>query len=162
MSYDKNYYLKNKERMNKQSREYKQTHIERGKEYQKKYYQEHREEELKYSRKRNVELKWAALSHYSKGTMSCKWCGFSDIRALSIDHINNNGKEDRKITGMGTPFYQWLKNNNYPEGEYQVLCMNCQFIKKFHADDRELLGVEGMGRGLLNKLKKGVGKEDED
>jgi len=28
-----------------------------------------------------------------------------------------------------------------------------------HAEDSELLAVEGMGRGLLTKLKEGIGKE---
>jgi hypothetical protein len=55
---------------------------------------------------------------------------------LSIDHINGNGAEHRRelkrTTGGSTgghDFYRWLKNNNFPDG-YQVLCMNCQFIKK--------------------------------
>jgi hypothetical protein len=29
----------------------------------------------------------------------------------------------------GCRFYLWLKTNKYPSG-YQVLCMNCQFVKK--------------------------------
>ena len=29
-----------------------------------------------------------ALLHYGEGKIACVRCGFSDIRALSIDHIN--------------------------------------------------------------------------
>jgi len=55
---------------------------------------------------------------------------FIDIRALTIDHINNNGADHRrKMKKEGITFYRWLINNNYPDG-YQVMCINCQFIKK--------------------------------
>ena len=51
----------------------------------------------------------------------------NDIRALSIDHINSDGASHRKEVGNG--MYRWLLKNNFPEG-FQVLCMNCQFIKR--------------------------------
>ena len=78
-------------------------------------------------------LKGMVVSHYSKGTMKCIECGFSDMRALTIDHINGGGVAHAKIVGNGTNFYRWLKVHNYPEG-YQVLCMNCQFLKRYDGD----------------------------
>lgn len=57
------------------------------------------------------------------------------IDALSIDHINNDEAEERKrlykknVGFSANTFYRRLINNNYPEG-YQVLCMNCQWIKR--------------------------------
>lgn len=51
-----------------------------------------------------------------------------DIRSLSIDHVNDNGTEHRKELN-GKNIYVWLRQNNYPEG-YQVLCMNCQILKR--------------------------------
>jgi hypothetical protein len=70
------------------------------------------------------------ISHYSNGTMKCAKCGFSDIRTLSIDHINGGGrKHAQELKKAGTIFYRWLIKNNFPEG-YQVLCMNCNYIKK--------------------------------
>jgi len=75
--------------------------------------------------------KKAVIEKYSGGKNCCVLCGFTDIRALSIDHINGGGhqhvKEIKKTSGCS--FYSWLIKNNYPEG-YQVLCMNCQFIKR--------------------------------
>lgn len=78
-----------------------------------------------------LELKTEVFKYYSP-QLKCT-CGYDDIRALSIDHINNDGAKHRKELfktkrGGGTSFYRWLKNNHYPEG-FQVLCMNCQFIK---------------------------------
>ena len=50
---------------------------------------------------------------------------YIDIRALSIDHINGDGATDVK----GIHLYYRLKRERYPDG-YQVLCMNCQVIKR--------------------------------
>ncbi len=72
-------------------------------------------------------LKAEVYSHYG---MSCRSCGFSDPRALSIDHINGGGGEHcRQIGGSGKTFYRWLRNNSFPD-DFQVLCMNCQWIKR--------------------------------
>lgn len=73
-------------------------------------------------------LKKEVLRHYGNGKAICIRCGFADIRALSIDHIDNNGKYHRKTVGGGTAIYRWFKNNNYPSG-FQTLCYNCQIIK---------------------------------
>ena len=63
----------------------------------------------------------------------CKCCSFNDIRALQIDHIYNNGAEERKSLGgqkfSGWKFYKYLIDNNYPDG-YQTLCANCNMIKQ--------------------------------
>lgn len=60
----------------------------------------------------------------------CKF-NCSDIRCLTIDHINGGGTKEREKNKIpsGQAFYTWLKKNGYPDG-YQVLCMNCQFIKR--------------------------------
>ena len=65
------------------------------------------------------------------GGYVCACCGESEPMFLSIDHIHNNGAEERKAGlyhGSGTAFYQWLCKNKFPSG-YQVLCMNCQVGK---------------------------------
>ena len=70
------------------------------------------------------------LTHYGNGILACVRCGFSDIRALSIDHIEGDGTQHRKNrTQGGTNFYAWLVRNNYPSG-FQTLCMNCNWIKR--------------------------------
>ena len=78
------------------------------------------------------ELKHEVFSQYCDEGVKCKRCGFSDLRALTIDHIDGNGNQHRKSIGRnsGCTFYRWLKQQAYPEG-FQVLCMNCQFIKRF-------------------------------
>jgi hypothetical protein len=58
----------------------------------------------------------------------CQICGFSDMRALSLDHVKDNGNEERRQLGE-RGVYRRAKSEYRPD-EYQILCMNCQFIKR--------------------------------
>jgi hypothetical protein len=93
----------------------------------------------KKNKKKRNKLKLKIVGHYSNGTMACNRCKFADIRALSIDHINGDGaKHRREVPGL--QLYGWLETNNFPDG-FQVLCMNCQFIKRHENNE--------MGRKIL-------------
>lgn len=75
------------------------------------------------------EIKIAVINHYSNGSMKCNNCDCTDLNVLTMDHINGGGhKHKREIKDH---IYLWLKRKgiDYPTG-YQVLCMNCQNIKK--------------------------------
>jgi hypothetical protein len=62
------------------------------------------------------------LGHYG-GRCAC--CGESHPRFLTIDHVNDDGKEMRaEVHSVAYRFYRWLIRNNYPDG-FQVLCFNC-------------------------------------
>lgn len=58
----------------------------------------------------------------------CAICGFSDERALTLDHVLNNGAEERKKLGERGVYYRALKPEH--RHEYRMLCMNCQFIAR--------------------------------
>jgi hypothetical protein len=113
----------------------------------KKWYQDNKEREAKRAkeyRKMNKELiterrverrkklKEKVFEEY--GGSICRCCGEDNLYFLTIDHINNDGAEERrKLFGKSTTglnFYEWLTKNNFPNPEkYQVLCMNCNFGK---------------------------------
>jgi hypothetical protein len=63
----------------------------------------------------------------------CTCCGESALEFLTIDHINNDGAEDRKNNGKksGGKLYRWLMKNNFPKENYQILCYNCNCSKGF-------------------------------
>jgi len=71
------------------------------------------------------------FSHYSP-SLTCQECGFDHPAALSIDHINGGGNAHRREIGVKNShqLYKWIKANSYPP-DFQVLCMNCQFIKRY-------------------------------
>ena len=112
--------------------------------YTQKYHQDHKEEIGIRHKQRRVELKLNAMSYYSNGKPKCVICGFTDPRALLIDHINDNGARHRetiavdakKRQGAGATTYLWLEKNNYPDG-FQVLCANCNAIKE-HARHKRM------------------------
>jgi hypothetical protein len=58
------------------------------------------------------------------GGFICACCKETEPIFLTLDHMNNNGAEERRIHGNVEKLWSWLKRNNFPEG-YQVLCFNC-------------------------------------
>jgi hypothetical protein len=111
-----------------QRKEYYKTHRAERLAQRKEYYKTHRAEILAQAKEYSNAHRLAVLRHYSNGKIECAVCGFSDKRALQIDHINNDGNMDRRLHGSGLQFYMWLERNHYPAG-YQVLCANCNAIK---------------------------------
>lgn len=62
----------------------------------------------------------------------CVQCGFSDVRALQIDHINGGGNKDRRSSGGPSTYYGIVqKSFSNGDGKYQLLCANCNMIKRF-------------------------------
>lgn len=112
---------------------YNNKNPEKNKQYQDTYARTHRQERRDKERVWRQKIKIEVLGFYSDGIPECNSCGITDLRVLSIDHLENNGGKHRKevmsANKGGSRFYAWLKKNNYPKS-YQVLCMNCQFIKR--------------------------------
>lgn len=62
----------------------------------------------------------------------CLLCGFSDTRALHLDHINGGGGKIRAAGGHGL-FEKWKMTRDQPEvarATFQLLCANCNCIKR--------------------------------
>jgi len=60
----------------------------------------------------------------------CSKCGFNDYRALQIDHINGDGKKERKFICRDNYYPNVLKSFLAGEKRYQLLCCNCNWIKR--------------------------------
>jgi hypothetical protein len=126
------YYLKNKERIKARGTKFYREHKEEciARSIKRAWYKDHPEARRIALRKCEQALKLRVLTYYGDGKCACVRCGYTDIRALSIDHINNNGYQHRKeMKANGVNFYRLLEKQLYPNG-YQTLCMNCQFIKR--------------------------------
>jgi len=57
----------------------------------------------------------------------CAQCGFDDKRALQIDHIHGGGRKDRAKLSPFKYYEQVLREG---KSRYQILCANCNFIKR--------------------------------
>lgn len=65
----------------------------------------------------------------------CARCGFSDYRALQIDHVNDDGYVDKEAR------LDWVKFarravKEIASGRFQLLCANCNWIKKREHEER--------------------------
>lgn len=113
---------------------HREEYIKEAKDRFQRYYREHREEILskrkkdprikESQRKHFRKIKREVLSHYANPLKcACSECNETNLGFLTIDHILNNGAEERKRI-KGNYLYYWLRKHNYPKG-YQVLCYNC-------------------------------------
>lgn len=64
----------------------------------------------------------------------CARCGFSDERALQIDHIKGGGQRARKAMGYNTgyphTYFRRILADPKIHAVYQILCANCNWIKR--------------------------------
>jgi hypothetical protein len=82
------------------------------------------------NRKWHIELRAALFEKL--GGAHCVQCGFSDVRALQLDHINGGGRQHRKSLSSGTAYFRALSKMSTSElvRTFQVLCANCNAIKR--------------------------------
>jgi len=84
-----------------------------------------REQTRKYKRRVRIELMELL------GGTKCVRCGFDDYRALQLDHLNGGGNDDRrKLGGNDVEAAFYLKNPELAKRTLQILCANCNWIKK--------------------------------
>jgi hypothetical protein len=62
----------------------------------------------------------------------CACCDEARFEFLSIDHINNDGKEHRaRLNGLLAVLLE-IQREGYPRDRYQVLCYNCNLGRAFN------------------------------
>jgi len=112
---DKAYYLENRDRICAQYREYSK----------KRYRENHavRERQIRNDKETREELKSAVLAQYGN---ACVSCGFTDVRALQLDHKFGGGCQERKRHSLKTMYKMALATPD----RYQILCANCNWIKR--------------------------------
>lgn len=123
-----NYKKYNKRKKEESKKYYEKNKISRIKKSIE-YYKNNKQVIEKRNKERAREVRLKVLIHYGKGRAACVECGYNIFDALDLDHINNNGAENRPKYGYswGT-FWRSLIKNNFPKG-YQTLCRNCNWLK---------------------------------
>jgi hypothetical protein len=101
-------------------------------------------------------FKMEVMRHY--GGCVCACCGETELSFLTLDHINGNGKADRKSLGVlsGAMFYRAIRRLGYPAG-LQVLCANCHLSKTVLGQciHKNCLGPTGKGVGTFETNRLG-------
>lgn len=65
---------------------------------------------------------------FDKLGRKCKHCGCRDKRVLQIDHINGGGRAE--FESIGNPQRYLVQVLSDATGKYQILCANCNWIKR--------------------------------
>lgn len=97
------------------------------KEYFRAYAKKHSVKRKAFSKEYHFRLRNSILEMLGK---SCIRCGFDDVRALQIDHVNGNGHIQRKEKKGKFVYKIILEEILAGSKDYQVLCANCNWIKK--------------------------------
>jgi len=151
------------ERQKATQKRWNDSHPELVRAYKKRYDDKHKKEKAESSKKWWVKNRARKMPHYRKtyrkkhpdrrvsehienqrrlrlrclnylGGAVCVMCGFSDIRALVIDHINNDGNKERYgfLAKRGRQYFAYICRMPQEEARqrYQVLCANCNMIKE--------------------------------
>jgi hypothetical protein len=96
------------------------------KDYRVGYYAIHKDNWRKYYGKNLRDIRDRV---FQKLGNCCVRCGFSDSRAFQIDHVfGGGGKELRMFNTRRKAYYQKILDDT--EGRYQLLCANCNWIKR--------------------------------
>jgi len=130
------YYQANRERILARNNTWHARHRERSREISAKYRKANPEKTNAAVKKCARANRDAAIRAYGGYHCACPGCDVTTPEFLGIDHIEGGGcKQREKLFGSkyaaGSPFYRWLKKNNYPPG-FQVLCHNCNLSKGFY------------------------------
>jgi len=100
-----------------------QIYLRMNPEYAKKYYKKENDKRLK------------VINHLGGKCIKCNYS--KDTRALVLDHINSDGKQDRIRLGSRISRY-YVNHLEEAKIKLQVLCANCNLIKSFENKEHNI------------------------
>ena len=145
IGYNRDYYLKHKKDISEKRKEkyrndpsLRERDTRRTLEWRKKNPEKFRSYEIKATsrtskrvREKRKRERLIVFNHYCGGKIECACCGEKVIELLTMDHVDNDGKEHRLKDKRAFNISLWLIKNNFPNG-FQVLCFSCNWGKSFH------------------------------
>jgi hypothetical protein len=73
----------------------------------------------------------------------CAGCGIDDPRILQVDHLNGDGHHERKHFSPSVRQKMVLESFSRGEKRYQLLCANCNWIKRVENHETKKLKQNG-------------------
>lgn len=126
------YYLANKVRLGEAMAEYAQANKEQRKAYLRAYSQDP-DKSARRAQLRQMRFKLLRTRVIKSLGGKCYCCGLDDIRFLTIEHLNNDGNQDRWPSGRRVTGLRMLKKiieRGFPEG-VTVACYNCNCARQY-------------------------------
>lgn len=146
---------KRKEQLRNASKRWRKNHPERVKARQKRWDKNHPDYKKNYTKKwrqenpekyknqpsMSLEKRRITVRKYRKNIRikifellgnKCIRCGETDWRCLQVDHVNNDGYNERKkIRGSWAYYKHILEKIKLGSKDYQLLCANCNWKKRY-------------------------------
>ncbi|MFQ5787719.1 MAG: hypothetical protein ACE5H1_07025 [Thermodesulfobacteriota bacterium] len=130
--YQKQYREKHKEERKKYMKYYKKGYYQKNKEKIKQ-----KSKDYYYKNRPNILIYHKNISGHKRMKLVnllgafCKKCGETRFALLQLDHINNDGEEDRNIFHTPSNMVSYyLKNPELAKKKLQPLCANCNWLKR--------------------------------
>jgi hypothetical protein len=136
----RNNYLKHRERMLSEKKKIYYMDIEKSRATAREAWYRNREKYIPAVRARTLKNRIELINAYGG---SCSCCGEDEIRFLTLEHLNRDGKIHREKVGGSTGVYYDLRKRGYPKDGYTILCANCNFS--------ESLGTPCPHKLIINK-----------
>ena len=111
---------------NTRKRDTRLLHVERERKRTRKWYEQNRDRQLIKEKEYLARLRSEVLAAYGG---KCECCGEATIEFLCIDHVNGDGKQDRKRGRVGRAMYLHLIREGFPKDRYRLLCHNCNMTR---------------------------------
>ena|ERR1039457_3999870 len=92
----------------------------------KKWYWAHRNEALAKFKQWATKLRKDVMEAYG---CKCNHCDETNPFVLQLDHVNNDGYNERKEIKGTLAIYRKVRRLGYPKDRYQLLCANCNWCK---------------------------------
>lgn len=128
---EKEYHKEHKNKINALVRADRKTNPEKYRAYDKRKYLKRPVSIRRAMHKRwRDNLRREVMQHYGD---RCACCGETTYEFLSLDHINNDGSKHRGSIRYNQGNWKMLldiRNRGYPP-IYQILCMNCNWAKRY-------------------------------
>lgn len=87
-------------------------------------------ENQNYGQRRRTKIRKEAYEFFGP----CKSCGDSNLKHLTLSHINNNGAEEKRKGYSGNHLLQQFKKLGWPQSlkqDYCLECWNCNCSREF-------------------------------
>lgn len=128
LRWERNYRVKNQEKI----RQYRRDNEEVLRVRHREWWLAHKDNAEYRNRARagNLRIKKAAMMKL--GGVFCRKCKISDLRILTVNHINGRAGDERRGKMMsGLPFYRKILSGKRCTDDLEVLCYNCQVIHEY-------------------------------
>ena len=122
------YYQQNREAILKRNAAYRARKRAELAEHGKEYYRANKEVVKKKARDARQQAKMEAFEALG---CKCVHCGFSDLRALQIDHVYGRGNRDPFKKGEIKYYRHVTREVKSGSPKFQLLCANCNWIKRY-------------------------------